>query len=113
MPLMPSFSRFRLGELAVLNRLLMFSLNDVGEGELHDHAHGVQMWTIMQLLTGKLLETWNMLVERFLKSNPEDPSEAHKKDLAWLKDYCRSTAFSASSLVFDLNRVGQDGQDEE
>src|SRR5260370_20261753 len=79
-------------ELVVLNRLLMFSLNDVGEGELHDHAHGVQMWTIMQLLTGKLFETWNMLVERFLKSNPEDPaitglSEAHKKDLAWLKDY--------------------------
>lgn len=79
-------------ELVVLNRLLMFSLNDVGEGELHDHAHGVQMWTIMQLLTGKLFETWTMLVERFLKSNPEDPaitglSEAHKKDLAWLKDY--------------------------
>jgi hypothetical protein len=79
-------------ELVVLNRLLMFSLNDVGEGELHDHAHGLQMWTIMQLLTGKLFETWNMLVERFLKSNPEDPaimglSEAHKKDLAWLKDY--------------------------
>jgi hypothetical protein len=79
-------------ELVVLNRLLMFSLNDVGDGELHDHAHGVQMWTVMQLLTSKLFETWNMLVERFLKSNPEDPaiaalSDVHKKDLAWLKDY--------------------------
>lgn len=79
-------------ELVVLNRLLLFSLNDVGEGELHDHAHGVQMWTVMQLLTGKLFETWNMLVERFLKSNPEDPavaalSDAHKKDLVWLKSY--------------------------
>src|SRR5262249_47730362 len=47
-------------ELVVLNRLLMFSLNDVGEGELHDHAHGVQMPAITGL------------------------SEAH---LAWLKDY--------------------------
>src|ERR1700754_1265502 len=79
-------------ELVVLNRLLMFSLNDVGEGELHDDVHGVQMWTVMQLLTGKLFETWNMLVERFLKSSPEDPAiaaltDAHKKDLAWLKDY--------------------------
>ena len=31
------------------------------------------MWTVMQLLTGKLFETWNMLIERFLKSSPEDP----------------------------------------
>ena len=79
-------------ELVVLNRLLMFSLNDVAEGPLHDHAHGVQMWTVMQLLTGKLFETWEMLVARFLGSNPEDPaiaalSDKHKEDLAWLKDY--------------------------
>ena len=58
----------------------------------YDHAHGVQMWTIMQLLTGKLFETWEMLVARFLGSNPEDSavaglSEKHKEDLAWLKDY--------------------------
>jgi hypothetical protein len=31
-------------ELAVLNRLLMFSLNDVSDWQLHDQAHGVQMW---------------------------------------------------------------------
>jgi hypothetical protein len=79
-------------ELAVMNRLLTFSLNDVADGELHDHAHGVQMWCIMQLLTGKLFETWNMLYERFLKSNPEDHaitalSGAHKKNLAWLQAY--------------------------
>lgn len=70
----------------------MFSLNDVGEGTLHDHAHGVQMWTIMQLLTGKLFETWEMLDNRFLASNPEDPGVAglnveHKKSLAWLRNY--------------------------
>src|SRR5258708_11003293 len=63
-------------ELAVLNRLLMFSLNDVGDGELHNDAHGVQMWCVLQVLIGKLFETWNMLGERFLKSNPEDAAVA-------------------------------------
>jgi hypothetical protein len=67
-------------ELAVLNRLLMFSLNDVGEGELHDQAHGVQMWCVLQVLTGKLFETWNMLSERFLRSNPDDPAVAQLSD---------------------------------
>lgn len=79
-------------ELATLNRLLLFSLNDVGSGELHNDAQGVQMWSIMQVLTGKLFETWNMIAERFLKANPIDPvitrlSAAHQKSLAWLKDY--------------------------
>jgi hypothetical protein len=79
-------------ELAALNRILMFSLNDVGEGELHNDAHGVQMWCLLQVLIGKLFETWNMLGERFLKANPEDVvvaqlSADHKKNLTWLKDY--------------------------
>lgn len=79
-------------ELAVMNRLLMFSLNDVGEGELHDHAHSVQMWCIMQLLAGKVFETWKVIFDRFLKSNPEDPAVAslkddHERSLAWLRDY--------------------------
>jgi hypothetical protein len=79
-------------ELVVMNRLLMFSLQDVGEGELHDAAHNVQLWCIVQILIGKLFETWNMLSDRFLKANPEDPAlasfdEATKKNLIWLKDY--------------------------
>lgn len=79
-------------ELGVLNRLLMFSLNNVGDGELHDAAHGVQMWCLVQVLTGKLFETWNILTERFLKAKPEDPavaalSDEAKKSLAWLKGY--------------------------
>lgn len=98
-------------ELVVLNRLLMFSLNDIGEGELHNHAQGVQMWTVMQLLTGKLFETWNMLVERFLKSNPEDPaiaalSDAHKKDLAWLKDYFGTIPLKDSALRTIRDKTG-------
>jgi hypothetical protein len=79
-------------ELVVLNRLLMFSLNDVGDGDLHNHAQGVQMWCVLQVLTGKLFETWNMLSDRFLRSNPEDSSisklsSQHKKSLVWLKKY--------------------------
>jgi hypothetical protein len=79
-------------ELTVLNRVLMFSLNDVGEGELHNDAHGVQMWCVLQVLIGKLFETWNMLGERFLKATPEDAAVArlsadHKENLAWLKNY--------------------------
>ena len=92
-------------ELSVLNRLLAFSLNDVGEGELHNHAQGVQMWTVMQLLTGKLCETWKMLYLRFLKSNPLDPAiaalnDAHKEDLAWLDNYF-SSRDSALSIIRD------------
>lgn len=79
-------------ELSCLNRLLMFSLNDVAEGLPHDQAHGVQMWCVMQVLIGKIYETWNMIAERFLQSNPEDAaitslSAKHKLSLDWLKGY--------------------------
>jgi len=101
-------------ELAVMNRLLMFSLNDVGDGELHDHAHGVQMWCVMQVLTGKLFETWNMIYERFLKSNPEDPaisalSGAHKQSLARLRAYF-SPKDTALRIVRDKSAFHYDKQ---
>jgi hypothetical protein len=99
-------------ELSVLNRLLGFSLNDVGEGELHNHAQGVQMWTVMQLLAGKLCETWKMLYVRFLKSNPVDPAiaalkEAHREDLAWLHNYF-SSRDSALSIIRDKSSFHYD-----
>jgi hypothetical protein len=31
-------------ELTILNRVLMFTMNDVGDGELHNSAQSVQMW---------------------------------------------------------------------
>jgi hypothetical protein len=61
-------------ELTVLNRILMFSMNKTANGELHDSAQSVQMWCLLQVLAAKLVETWNMLNERFLKATPEDPS---------------------------------------
>jgi hypothetical protein len=79
-------------ELSVLNRILMFSLNDTGEGELHDSAKSVQTWCLLQLLAAKLFETWDMLNERFMAATPEDPAlcqldDDHKASLTWLKKY--------------------------
>lgn len=101
-------------ELAVMNRLLMFSCNDVAFGELHDHAQGVQMWCIMQVLTGKLFETWNVLYERFLKSTPADPaivalSDDHKQNLAWLQQYF-SPKDTALRIIRDKSAFHYDKQ---
>jgi hypothetical protein len=80
-------------ELTALNRILMFSMNNKADsGELHDSAQSVQMWCLLQVLAGKLLETWNMLNERFLAAKPEDPaigrlSAEHKSSLTSLQDY--------------------------
>jgi hypothetical protein len=80
-----------LNELAFLNRLLMFTTNNTGDGELHDVAQLVQIWSVLQILAGKLYETWTMIVERFLKSNPPDLVSrlegAQKESLQWLIDY--------------------------
>ncbi|WP_373413550.1 hypothetical protein [Ensifer aridi] len=78
-------------ELTILNRLLVFTMNDTGNGELHDSAQSVQMWFILQLLSAKLFETWVMLTERFLQRNPPDVvgrlEPAHKASLEWLIHY--------------------------
>jgi hypothetical protein len=86
-------------ELATLNRLLMFSINFSEEGELHDSAQSVHMWCLLQVLVGKLFETWNMLCVRFLRAQPQDPaivslSDEHKASLKWLTNY----AFSQTAL---------------
>jgi hypothetical protein len=78
-------------ELTILNRLLMFTMNDTGDGALHDSARSVQMWFMLQLLAAKLFETWVMLTERFLQSNPPDVvgrlEPTHKASMEWLTDY--------------------------
>jgi hypothetical protein len=78
-------------ELAVLNRLLMFVLNDTGDGDLHDSAQSVQMWCVLQILAAKLFETWVMIGERFLRSNPPDfvssLERAHQDSFEWLTNY--------------------------
>src|SRR5215470_7327130 len=78
-------------ELAFLNRLLLFTMNNPGDGELHDSAQAVQFWSVLQLLAAKLFETWAMIKERFLRSNPPDLvsrlEDPHRVSLQWLTDY--------------------------
>ncbi len=78
-------------ELTFLNRLLMFTMNDTGDGELHNSAQAVQMWCVLQLLAAKLFETWVMLNQRFFQSSPSDVVPrlelAHQASLQWLTDY--------------------------
>jgi hypothetical protein len=77
-------------ELTVLNRIFMFGTNPAGDGELADSAGSVQMWCLLQVLTGKLYETWVMVIKRFLVAQPEDAalvglSPQHRTSLDWLK----------------------------
>ena len=62
-----------------------------GDGELHNSAQSVQMWCVLQILAAKLFETWVMVIERFLQSNPPDVvgrlEPAHQASLTWLIDY--------------------------
>jgi hypothetical protein len=86
-------------ELTVLNRILVFSLNAAWEegDKLQNAAQAMQTWCLLQVLAGKLFETWNMLRKRFLAANPEDPAIAslnsdHRANLDWVKHYFGSPA---------------------
>src|SRR5712671_5219921 len=59
-------------ELAALNRLFMFSMNEIDSGELADSAYSLQMWCLLQLLAGKLFETWKMLNTSVISRNKRD-----------------------------------------
>jgi len=90
-------------ELTFLNRLLLFSMTDVADGALHDSAKSVQMWCVLQLLTGKLFETWVMVIDRVLSATPEDsligvlPSD-YQASLAWLRNYFGDKQTKPSAL---------------
>jgi hypothetical protein len=90
-------------ELTILNRLLMFAMNDTGDGELHNSAQTVQMWCVLQILAAKLVETWVMVNERFLQSNPPDVvgrlDPTHQASLDWLINYFgKAPAFKDNAL---------------
>ena len=79
-------------ELATFNRIFIFSMNSTGEGELHDSAHSVQTWSILQVLAGKLCECWKMIYDRFIKQNPLDITldqldPGQKESLHYLQRY--------------------------
>jgi hypothetical protein len=104
-------------ELTFLNRLLLFTQNSTADGELHDHAQSSQMWCVLQILAGKLFETWHMLVDRILRAQPADPIIAalcpdHQASLA-LRGYFgdRNWKDSAIKLVRDKTAFHYDGLD--
>jgi hypothetical protein len=100
-------------ELTFLNRLLLFSQNSVSEGNLHDHAQSSQMWCVIQLLAGKLYETWNMLARRFSfvgKADKHDPvitalEEKHRTSLVWLQEYFGEKGVNSKPIVVVRNKT--------
>ena len=105
-------------ELTFLNRILMFVQNTTADGELHDHAQAIQMWSALQILAGKLFETWVMLAERVLRAQPPDPllktlSADHAASLTWLRDYFgeRQLKNSPIKIIRDKTAFHYDGLD--
>jgi hypothetical protein len=100
-------------ELTFLTRLLLFSQNPVSEGELHDHAQSSQMWCVLQLLAGKLYETWNMLGERFSLSENTGKKddiiaaieEQHRVSLTWLRQYFSNRGINRKAIVLLRNKT--------
>jgi hypothetical protein len=104
-------------ELTVLNRLLLFAMNAPDEGEPHESSWSVQGWTILQVLAGKLFQTWDMLEDRFLRANTEDPALAAlradiRASLTWLRQYFRdkdnALRFVRDKTAFHYDRQGLD-----
>jgi hypothetical protein len=100
-------------ELTFLNRLLLFSQNSVSEGELHDQAQSSQMWCVLQLLAGKLYETWNMLAGRFSLSEKAAQQDAvitglaaqHHASLKWLREYFSAKGVNSKPIVMLRNNT--------
>ncbi|MBB5751444.1 hypothetical protein [Prosthecomicrobium pneumaticum] len=79
-------------ELSVVNRLLLFSKNETGKGAHYNHADDVQMWLLLQILAGKLFETWLIVKDRIVSRKPPEAivaglSAEHSDSLAWLRSY--------------------------
>lgn len=105
-------------ELTFLNRLLLFVQNSTADGELHDHAQSIQMWSSLQILAGKLFETWVMLAERILRQQPPDPIIAalchdHAEGLDWLRAYFGEHQYktNAIKIIRDKTAFHYDGLD--
>jgi hypothetical protein len=100
-------------ELTFLNRMLLFSQNPVTEGELHDQAQSSQMWCLLQLLAGKIYETWIMLAKRFSvseKTAQQDAviaglAEKHQASLKWLREYFSGKGANNKPIVMLRNNT--------
>lgn len=100
-------------ELTFLNCLLQFVQNPVSEGVVHDQAQVSQMWCVLQLLAGKLYETWKMLAEQFSLSGKAanyDPAvlalgAKHRAALNWLLEYFAENRVGNRSIAVVRNKT--------
>lgn len=77
-------------EITALSKLLMFSETPTADGNAPDAMRVVQFWCLLQLVAGKLFETWS-LVSKQLLSRREDLgvrfSANHSTSEDWLRAY--------------------------
>lgn len=79
-------------ELAVLNRILLFSMNRSLDGELGEFAESMQIWCLLQVLAGKILEAWIFISERLRDGGHgerlvDSLDATYRANLAWLRGY--------------------------
>ena len=100
-------------ELTFLNRMLVFSQTPVTDGALHDQAQSSQMWCLLQLLAGKLYETWKMLAKRFSVSEKAGKQDAvvtaldaqQREGLIWLREYFSGKGANDKPIVMLRNNT--------
>ena len=88
-------------------------------GELPEQAQSVQMWCLLQILAGKLFETWVMLAERILRFTHARRHHwrllcpDHAASLDWLRDYFGESNFknNAVKIIRDKTAFHYDGLD--
>jgi len=105
-------------ELAVLNRLLLFAQNETAQGEAYASVKAIQVWTYLQIVIGKLFETWIMLKERLLDNAEQAElitslTEKQKESLSWLTNYFGRNPLKKSPLKIIRDKTGfhYDGMD--
>jgi hypothetical protein len=55
-------------QLSMLQKLLIFATNRTSDGELEQHATGVQTQMLLRLMVGALNEAWEMVRTRFIET---------------------------------------------
>src|SRR6516165_2074201 len=96
-------------ELTILNRLLMFTMNDTGDGELHNSAQSAQMWCMLQILAAKPFEDSALKIirdktafhyDRLNLTEAADNLAACENSLYLAQHPANSLYYMGSALVF-------------
>lgn len=85
----------------------------MSDGELHGYAQSSQRWCVLQLLAGKLRETWDMLAERFSLEKKAKKQDAvvtalcprHQASLTWLQQYFSGKGAKDRAITLVRNKT--------